>query len=150
MTEVAFYHLSRSNLEETLPKLLAKTLDAGKRAVVMAGSPERVEQLNGLLWTFDDASWLPHGSIKDANPEQQPVWLTDTQENPNGAQFLFLTDGATCENVDTFERCFEIFDGRDEASLTAARVRWKAYKDKSFDLTYWQQSDNGAWEKKET
>ena len=42
-TEVNFYHLTVSSLEEALPRLLAKTLQAGERAVVMLGSPERVE-----------------------------------------------------------------------------------------------------------
>ena len=36
MTDVAFYQLERSPLEQVLPKLLEKTLDAGKRALVVA------------------------------------------------------------------------------------------------------------------
>ena len=44
-TEVNFYHLTRSSLEDALPRLLAKTLQAGERAVVMLGSPERVDAL---------------------------------------------------------------------------------------------------------
>ena len=70
MSEIAFYHLTRSPLEAALPKLLDKTLQAGKRAVVIAGSPERVEHLNGVLWSYDDASWLPHGSAKDGHPDE--------------------------------------------------------------------------------
>ena len=62
MTDIAFYHLQGSPLESALPKLLKKTLEAGKRAVVMAGSEARVEALNGVLWTYDQDSWLPHGS----------------------------------------------------------------------------------------
>ncbi|MED5396188.1 MAG: DNA polymerase III subunit chi, partial [Pseudomonadota bacterium] len=42
MTEIAFYHLERSPLERALPKLLEKTLEAGKRALVVVGSVERV------------------------------------------------------------------------------------------------------------
>jgi len=49
MTEIGFYHLQRSPLERALPKLLEKVLEAGKRAVVVARSDERVEQLNGIL-----------------------------------------------------------------------------------------------------
>lgn len=155
MSEVAFYHLTRSPLEAALPKLLQKTLEAGKRAVVMAVSPGRVEHLNSALWTFDPASWLPHGSVKDGQnqegwAEEQPVWLTDADENPNGAQFLFLTDGAACADLGAFERCFELFDGADAESVQTARVRWKAYKDAGHELTYWQQTERGGWTKKDT
>lgn len=150
MTEVAFYHLTRSPLEQALPKLLEKTLAQGKRAVVMAGSSQRVEHLNGALWTSEPASWLPHGSAKDGQPDVQPVWLTDADENPNGAQFLFLTDGAACADMSAYERCFELFDGNNAESLQTARGNWKAYKAAGHELAYWQQTDQGGWQKKDT
>ena len=65
------------------------------------------------------------------------------------SQFLFLTDGATSANVAGFERCFELFNGRDEAAVIAARSRWKDYTDAGHDLTYWRQGANGGWQKKE-
>ncbi len=149
MTEIAFYHLEKSPLEGVLPKLLEKTLAAGKRALVLAGSESRVEALAGLLWTYEQASWLAHGTAQDGTPEDQPVWLATDDDNPNAAQFLFLTDGAQSGRVDEFERCFELFDGRDGAALDAARARWKAYADAGHDLTYWRQTTSGGWEKQE-
>jgi DNA polymerase III subunit chi len=148
MTDIAFYHLQGSPLESALPKLLEKTLEAGKRAVVMAGSEARVEALNGVLWTYDQDSWLPHGSPRDGNADAQPVWLTTDDENPNGARFLFLTDGATSEHVGDYERCFELFDGNDSAAVEAARGRWSGYKDAGHTLAYWQQNEAGRWEEK--
>ena len=67
-TEVNFYHLTRSSLEDALPRLLTKTLQAGERAVVMLGSPERVDALNTHLWTYDPNGFLPHGAAKEAMP----------------------------------------------------------------------------------
>jgi DNA polymerase-3 subunit chi len=148
VTEVAFYHLQRSPLEKALPKLLEKTLAAGQRAVVMAASAERIEALNALLWTYHQDSWLPHGSARDGNPAEQPIWLTVDDENPNGAGFLFLTDGATSARVADYERLFELFDGNDPTAVEAARRRWSAYKDAGHDLTYWQQTDGGGWQEK--
>ena len=40
--QIGFYHLLTTSLEEALPKLLVKILGAGHRALVMAGSAERV------------------------------------------------------------------------------------------------------------
>ncbi|MEK9670959.1 MAG: DNA polymerase III subunit chi [Rhodospirillaceae bacterium] len=148
MTDIAFYHLERSPLEQALPKLLEKTLEAGKRALVMVSSEERAEGLAQALWTYDAGSWLPHGTQKDGNPEDQPVWITTEPDNPNKATFLFLADGATHDWVDSYERAFELFDGHDDDAVKAARGRWKAYKDAGHVLTYWQQSSAGKWEKK--
>ena len=150
MADIAFYHLQRSNLEDALPKLLEHTLKAGKRALVRAGSVERVEALNAILWTHGKDSWLPHGSAKDGYAEDQPIWLTAEEDNPNAATFVFLTDGIEATDVDQFERCFDLFDGNDETSVTAARDRWKIHKEAGHDLHYWQQDENGRWVEKST
>lgn len=145
MTEISFYHLLHWPLERALPKLLEKTLGLSKRAVVVAGSERRVEFLANALWSQDPDSWLPHGTAKDERPEDQPVWLTTEDENPNGADFLFLTDGMTSADVGGFERCFELFDGNDGAQVAAARERWKAYRDAGHGLKYLQQTETGGW-----
>jgi len=147
MTDVRFYHLTRSRMEAVLPVMLEKTLERDQRAVVMAGSEERVEAINGHLWTFNDRGFLPHGSEKDGFAEDQPVWLTVGDENPNAAQVLFLTDGATSERVAQFEICAVLFDGSDDATVASARDLWRAYKDAGHEVTYWQQGESGGWDK---
>lgn len=149
MSEIRFYHLTRKPLEDVLPVMLERTVVRdGRRAVVMAGSGERVEHLNAHLWTYDDRGFLPHGSRADGHAARQPVWLTDTDENPNGAQVLFLTEGAQSADVGSYDLVCELFDGRDDEAVAAARERWKAYKAAGHALTYWQQTERGGWEKK--
>ncbi len=147
-TEVNFYHLTRSSLEDALPRLLVKTLQAGERAVVMLGSPERVDALNTHLWAYDQDSFLPHGSARDGEADRQPVWLTHLDENPNDAAFLFVADRARSDRLADYTRCFELFDGRDDSAVTDSRERWKAYKAAGHTLAYWQQTATGGWEKK--
>jgi DNA polymerase-3 subunit chi len=147
MTDVRFYHLTRSRLEAVLPVMLEKTLERDQRAVVIASSEERVEAINGHLWTYNDRGFLPHGSEKDGFAEGQPVWLTTGDENPNGAQVLFLTDGATSERVGDFDVCAVLLDGSDDAAVASARDLWRAYKDAGHEVTYWQQGESGGWDK---
>jgi DNA polymerase-3 subunit chi len=148
MTDVGFYHLTATTLEAALPRLLEKVLAAGQRAVVMAGSPERVEALNGQLWTYNPGSFLPHGSKADGSAADQPIWLTDQDENPNGAGVLVLTEGVRSERVGDFARCLDLFDGADAQAVADARMRWTDYKARGFGVTYWQQTSSGGWEKK--
>jgi DNA polymerase III subunit chi len=150
MTEVSFYHLQKSRLEDVLPMLLEKTLGVGKRALVLVGSSPRAEQLNAHLWSYRQGSWLPHGTARDGRAEDQPVWLSPEEENPNAATFLFLADGATSTDIGVYERCFELFDGNDAAQVAAARERWKAYKDAGHPLKYLQQTERGNWQEKAT
>ena len=149
MAEIRFYHLTRRTLEQALPQLLEKCLERGWRAVVLAASQARVEDLTRHLWTYSDAGFLPHGDARDGNAERQPIWLTDVDEAPNGAQVLFLTDGATSARLGSFQLVCELFDGNDEEVVAAARERWRGYRAAGHALTYWQQSERGRWEEKQ-
>jgi DNA polymerase-3 subunit chi len=147
MTEVRFYHLQRKTLEQALPELLDKALRRGLRSVVRTASEERAEQLAQHLWTFRPDSFLPHGTRRDGNGPDQPVWLTAEDDNPNGATALFLVDGARCATLDSYALCCDLFDGADPDAVAAARRRWAEAKQAGHSLTYWQQTDKG-WEKK--
>jgi DNA polymerase-3 subunit chi len=146
--DVFFYHLERQPLERVLPNLLERTLARGWRAVVQAGSEERVEALDSLLWTYREESFLPHGTKRDGNPTLQPVYVTNDVDNPNGATVRFLVDGAEPETFAGYTRLVYLFDGRDEAAVGRAREQWKAAKEAGCEVTYWQQSAEGRWEQK--
>lgn len=146
MAEIGFYHLTRSGLEDALPRLLGRTLDSGERAVVRCGSAERLAALDAALWLSESPDWLPHGSAATGNAELQPIWLTTGEDAPNGGQFLFLVDGAEGA-LEGFARVFDLFDGNDEAQVARARARWKAARAAGHGLSYWQQTARG-WEKK--
>ncbi len=148
MTEIRFYHLQRSTLEEVLPTMLSRSLQRGQRAVVMVRSEERLDALNSWLWTYDTRSFLPHGTKADGHAEEQPVWLTCADECPNNAEVLFLTDGAESAALDRFSLVAELFDGRDDVVVAAARSRWKVYLDAGHALTYWLQDEDGRWQEK--
>jgi DNA polymerase-3 subunit chi len=147
MTEVLFYHLTRSPLDKALPDLLAKCVERGWRVVVEAGSVERVEALDAVLWTFSDESFLPHGTVASGHAAAQPIFLTAGPDNPNGASVRFFVDGARIANVEALDRAILMFDGNDEDAVQDARTQWKEQKAAGHTLAYWQQGERG-WEKK--
>lgn len=147
LAEVLFYHLEHQPLERVLPSLLEKTLAKGWRAVVQAGSEERLQALDAALWTYAEDSFLPHGSAGSGFADQQPVYLTVGDDAPNGGAVRFLVDGAEAASFSGAARLVYVFDGRDEAAVTSARAQWKAAKGAGCVVTYWRQSEAGRWEK---
>ena len=146
MSEIGFYHLTRTSAEQALPRLLGRTLAAGQRAVVLCGDEARVAALDEALWAAAEPNWLPHGSARTGEADLQPIWLTAIDEAPNAARYLFLTDARNAD-ASGFDRVFDLFDGRDEAAVSAARRRWSAAKGAGHSVTYWLQGERG-WEKK--
>ena len=147
MTDVRFYHLERRRVDQALPSLLEHALDEGRRVLVRASSDEMVAALNERLWTYDDASFLPHGAAGDGDPMTQPIFLTSDLENPNAATMLVRLSGAeTREADDAFDLVVLMFDGREEAALAHARGEWLRLNDQGRTISYWRESDEGGWE----
>lgn len=115
---------------------------------MQAGSQERVEALDTLLWTYREDSFLPHGTFADGPPEEQPIFLTTGEERPNDALIRFFVDGTDAEDLTDYERAIYLFDGRDTGAVEQARAQWAKARDAGYDVTYWQQNDAGKWEQK--
>lgn len=151
--EVWFYHLQRRPLESALPALVARSLANGWKAVIQATSPERLAALDDLLWTYDDQSFVAHGTARDGDGPLQPVWLTLETDNPNAAAIRFFVVGADAvaaladEAARPKERAIIMFDGRDEDALNRARMQFRQLREQGFALSYWRQNDEGRWEK---
>src|ERR1700722_18495090 len=148
VTEVRFHHLERLRVDQALPRLLERALEEGRRVLVRASSDEMVAALNERLWTYDDASFLPHGAAGDGDPMTQPVFLTSELANPNAATMLVRLAGVEADEADeAFDLVVLMFDGRDEAALAHARGEWRRLKDEGRAISYWRESDEGDWER---
>ncbi|THD54600.1 DNA polymerase III subunit chi [Phenylobacterium sp.] len=145
-TEVWFYHLERTGLEQALPELLEKTLQRGWKALVRVREAERMQHLDAALWTWRDESFLPHGPDDEPQATRQPILLTTGFDNANAADALFLVDGAEPGELSGYARCVVLFDGGDEAQLAVARAQWSKIKATGLPLSYWKQQARG-WER---
>jgi DNA polymerase-3 subunit chi len=151
VSETWFYHLERRTLEDVLPGLLERARERGWRATVRVGSAERMEALDTHLWTYAEHTFLAHGTAADGKPARQPIYLTTEDDNPGGAEVLFLVGGARpawdAPALAGFTRIMLLFDGRDERALLEARGAWQEAKSAGHDLTYWKESPSGKFEK---
>jgi DNA polymerase-3 subunit chi len=129
-----------------LPELLERTLSRGWRARVRVGDPDRIEVLDNWLWTWRDDSFLPHGTTGERFAERQPILLGNEPGNPNAAQALFAID-TDPGDLEGYERCIVIFDGRLEPALADARSLWSRCKKAGHAITYWRQGETRGWEK---
>jgi len=148
VSEILFYHLTESRLDDTLPGLVERSLQRGWRATIQFATEERRDAIDALLWSWSDSSFIGHGSERDKWPEEQPVFLTTGITNPNDSQVRFCVESAQCPDPENYERLVIMFDGHDADQLAGARQEWKVLKDKGHMLTYWQQTPDRRWEKK--
>lgn len=166
MIDVRFYHLTRARVEEALPMIIGKANDAGMRMTIFSGGDQnRLSYLSDLMWNYVPNSFYANGfkgEKDDADyKEVNPIWISDDVSDIEGRPLLLQLDGAEIAandiektGADTLNRICHFFDGRDEQAVQKARTYWKSFKDANndkediFDLSYWQQDDNGRWSQK--
>ncbi len=113
-------------------ELARKAYDANLWTLVLARDAEQAEQLDELLWAFDDDAYVPH-QVAGTDDEDQltPVLIcapdTDTPLRP---LVINLRDGAVQGNV---ERVLEVVPA-DESARGPLRERWTQYKTSGFDV----------------
>ena len=146
MPQVDFYHLTRSDMAEVLVMLVKKSQLAGKKVLVQCPRPA-AEAMDEALWTQDPESWIPHGLDDADGASHAHAWIMSVPEgNPISAEFLFLLHGAERPDMTSFERVFNLFDGRSDAQLSEARSQWQEWrKIEALKLRYFAQDDVGKW-----
>lgn len=148
MTEITFYHLTQTSLDEALPGLVERSLARNWKVTIQTHTDDVRDRLDRRLWEYDANSFLPHGRDGDEPMDQHPIVLTTTDMNQNGSQIRFVVDNARLpEKIGTYERVAIMFDGTDESAVGQARENWKNLKKDGHALTYWKQSDEGKWER---
>lgn len=148
-TEAWFYHLERSRLEDVLPPLLEKAVARGLRAFIKSDVLERLQSLDGHLWTFRDDSFLPHGMADASDAAAQPVLLGEAEPADHQVEVLFVLDGAIPDHWDRHPRICILFDGGDAHAVGHARALWRNAKQAGADAAYWRQSAEGAWSRQD-
>ncbi|MCH8685304.1 DNA polymerase III subunit chi [Pedomonas mirosovicensis] len=147
MAEISFYHVTRQAPLQALARLMEKVYGQGLKTVIRAGSEERVKEVDTYLWTYNPASFLPHGTANSKDKSLQPVYITADEENPNAATVLALLDNVLPETMNGYERVLYLFDGQDEGQTRTARQHWKDLKEQGHSLAYWEQQEGGGWKR---
>lgn len=154
MAAINFYHTTGDTpaaLDSILPPLLEKVLASHQQALVICPTESRTHRLDETLWTFAEASFLPHATCDAKFPEAQPILLTHT-EQPAPAHaahrlpVVLAGAEAALDTVMNAEKILYLFTAA-QTDVSRARPLYKSLKSAGHTLTYWQQTATG-WSKK--
>lgn len=149
MAEIRFYHLQKQSIEEALPKLAELVAKSGNKGVIKVADKHMAKILDKALWTYDAASFIPHDVEGSAYIDDQVIYITTKDENPTSAEMIILVNGEKVEDLTPFQRILYMFEGQQDEIIATARNDWKDFKSLGFEMSYWQQKDEGGWEQKQ-
>lgn len=144
VTEFSFYALKNTTIEKTLPKLLEKIYNSGFKVHILCQDDEQLKTLDSTIWTFSSNAFVPHGSIFDAphTYPDHPIFLSTSETIVNNATIFLSLKPVLVKDFNKVIYFFDLY--KDNASeFEKIYVSLKSEKP-----TYWQQTENGGWEKK--
>jgi DNA polymerase-3 subunit chi len=136
MTQVDFYVIAGSDLQQRLQfacRLTDKAYRLGHRVYIHTDSAQQTRQLDELLWTFQQNSFVPHGVHGDAGDAQLPVQLGHDSEPDASHQVLINLAVDVPLFFSRFERVAELVNG-DDSVRRQSRARYSFYKQRGYPL----------------
>jgi DNA polymerase-3 subunit chi len=136
MTQVDFYILEDSQPAARALltcRLSEKAYRQGHQVFINAESGQQLKQLDDMLWTFRDGSFLPHGLYEKNADSTHPVLLGHGVEPEGPNDVLVNLSNDVPAFFSRFNRVAELVGG-DEAQRAAARERYRFYKDRGYSL----------------
>jgi len=92
------------------------------------------EQIDDLLWTFRDGSFVPHEMAEPgSSAAQSPVTIAEASNAASGSDLLINLGAGAVENCDSFARIAEIVTS-DEDGRQESRRRYARYREQGHDL----------------
>lgn len=130
MAEVAF-HTGVADKDGYACRLVRKAWRQG-RQVVVTGSAGQLQQLDQLLWTFEQAEFLPHVRLRrgESPPpalRRTPIWLAEACADAPARDVLVNLGPEWPDAFGDFERVIEIVGDAAE-DVSQGRERWRRYR----------------------
>jgi len=135
MIRVDFYLLTDSSQEARqlfACRLAEKAYQKKHQIYILVNSMAAAEQLDQLLWTFQDDSFLPHEIYSQNTPLSAPIQI-GTSGYPATCDTLFNLTSALPDNIEHFSRIIEIVPNN-ENERQQARDRFRLYRQKGYSL----------------
>jgi DNA polymerase-3 subunit chi len=145
MTEFTIYKLTSNPWKKVFPKIIEGVVNKGNKVHILCGA-EQVQELDDLLWTYEQLSFLPHATYQDPKPLEQPIIISDKSVAMNGAKVLAIANDQIPINVKDFDRVIVVFDSSQYSKIPDTI---KKIEDLKLNIMCYTQNTQGIWEKTE-
>jgi DNA polymerase-3 subunit chi len=130
-----FYLITTARFREEPLRLVCelarKAHDANLSTLVLARDAEQAEQIDDLLWAFDEDAYIPHQIAGDDEDDLAPVLIASPDiDTPMRSLVINLRDAAV---TGSFDRVLEVVPA-DDSARGPLRERWKQYQARGFEL----------------
>lgn len=139
MTQVDFYILDSDSDDARLRlacKIVDKATQLENHVFIHATSDDEARQIDELLWTFSQGSFIPHRIVRGelTEPPLEPVLIGVNQQPGTGRwDVLINLAGDVPEFFSRYQRVAEVVDAN-AVRREQSRERYRFYRDRGYKL----------------
>ena len=136
MTQVDFYVLADDAPGDRCQlacRIAEKARRAGLRVLIHAPEPALASQVDNMLWTLWEQSFVPHGLLGKVDPVINPILIGDGSADNDGHQVLINLAADVPVFFSRFDRLVECVD-HDETVKSSSRQRFRFYREHGYPL----------------
>jgi len=127
---VTFYDVPEGGRHARIVRLVEAAWERGKRLVITCADAAEAKELDDVLWTFDQGSFVPHEVVAPGGEPQDAdarVVLVTDDSDPIGADVLLQASPVSPDFARSYPVVIDLVDHRTEEALAASRARYKAW-----------------------
>ncbi len=132
MTEIDFCFNVADKLK-LISRYALKTVAQENRLFIYAADEQLATEVRRALWSFDQTSFIPHCSCRDALAGVTPVIVDHVAEPLIHDDLLLNLSSTHPPFFSRFRRLIEIV-GNAEEDKAAARARFRYYRDRGYEI----------------
>jgi DNA polymerase-3 subunit chi len=139
VTQVDFYILAQDSDDARLRlacRIVDKAREQDHHVFIHSASEQEAKQLDELLWTFAQGSFIPHRIVREeiATAPAEPVLIGLNQQPAAGRWDVLINLTAEVpEFFSRYERVAEVVDGN-ATRREQSRERYRFYRDRGYQL----------------
>ncbi|MCB1801132.1 MAG: DNA polymerase III subunit chi [Gammaproteobacteria bacterium] len=136
MTQVDFYVLedqAGGDRHQLACRIAERAWRAGNRVLIHTPLAAEIQQIDDLLWTLSEGSFIPHGLLHRDARECNPILIGDGNEDTEEHDVLINLASEVPRFFGRFQRLIECVD-HDATIKDASRERFRYYREHGYPL----------------
>ena len=108
MIKISCYKTKQDQLAKAFCQLAQKCYYSSTNTCVITNNSNFTIELDRVLWTYSKKHFIPHATKEDPFPQEQPIYITHSIENPNNSKIIILVNPTEDKLLQLFSSSFPI------------------------------------------
>jgi len=92
MAKINFYQTQLEDIASTFCKISEKCYYSNLNTLVITENEDYLNSIDKSLWTYSREHFIPHATINDSWPDNQPILITTKPENLNNSKIIIFVN----------------------------------------------------------